>query len=317
MFFDCTLNTDVEGQPQWVVEAQWIQPDNIKIQVQNFVPGGKEGPWIGLPFPAIDVQLDFNSDILDQVQTAYTRYICKALGLDMLLKEDSYHFNMYISCTTTSYDSKGEHPITWGTQTIFYELCRAANIPLEQCGRLKDFQWLHKEELTAVCPADGAEPYAGLCGSLMFECWQRDEHWNLVHPDGKQASQLYMCLIHVDINDPDPDFKRYYFANWPCLTYVGGQEVPPEFEVDWASIAESPVHYDQPMWFMTGPDWKQLPPWTQPVSLDTLCLLDYSNLSAGKIVAMNYSYFQIGSQDVNGVGDRSIVKFHLSTSPGG
>jgi hypothetical protein len=70
------------------------------------------------------------------------------------------------------------------------------------------------------------------------------------------------------------------------------------------------------MTIMVGPDWQQLPPWTQPMALDTLCLLDYSNLSAGKIVAMNYSYFQIGSQDVNGVGDRAIVKFHLSTKPG-
>jgi hypothetical protein len=70
------------------------------------------------------------------------------------------------------------------------------------------------------------------------------------------------------------------------------------------------------MTIMVGPDWRQLPPWTQPMALDTLCLLDYSNLSAGKIVAMNYSYFQIGSQDVNGVGDRAIVKVHLSTKPG-
>jgi hypothetical protein len=71
------------------------------------------------------------------------------------------------------------------------------------------------------------------------------------------------------------------------------------------------------MWFMVGPNWHALPPWTSPMALDTLCLLDYSSLSAGKIVAMNYSYFQIGSQDVNGVGDRSVVNFSLSTKPGG
>jgi hypothetical protein len=31
-----------------------------------------------------------------------------------------------------------------------------------------------------------------------------------------------MCIIHVDINAPDPDFKRYYYTNWACLGYIGG-----------------------------------------------------------------------------------------------
>jgi hypothetical protein len=158
---------------------------------------------------------------------------------------------------------------------------------------------------------------------LWFECPQRNDDDTIYDPDAKPdfhgyhpLKKLYICLIHVDLNWPDPDSRQYYYTEWPSLVY--NTIVPAEYRVDWISDNSDAhgAHWNQPMWLRVGSNWSKLPPWSQPLALDTLCLLDYSNLSAGKIVAMNYSYFQIGSQDVNGVGDRTIVKFHLSTKPG-
>jgi hypothetical protein len=123
-----------------------------------------------------------------------------------------------------------------------------------------------------------------------------------LYRDDDTSNNFYVMLIHVDLNDAAPDFDQYYYVDWSALPgqLWGWQSAPTYYVVDyWA-------------WFCVGPNYKQLPPWTTPYAKWQLCLLDYSYLSTGKILALDYMYYQILSQDVNAVGDRAEIEFHIS-----
>jgi hypothetical protein len=88
-------------------------------------------------------------------------------------------------------------------------------------------------------------------------------------------------LIHVDLNDAAPDFDQYYYVDWSNL---------PSGILGWVA---ADTYYMEELypWFIVGPNYKQLPPWTLASSQWRVCLLDYSNLSSGKIIGMDYLYY--------------------------
>jgi hypothetical protein len=45
--------------------------------------------------------------------------------------------------------------------------------------------------------------------------------------------------------------------------------------------------------------------------------MDYSCPSVGKIIAMDYLYYQFLSYDANSVGERRVVEFHLAKDAAG
>jgi hypothetical protein len=79
---------------------------------------------------------------LEQIQTAYTRYVAKALCFDqMLLKHENPDVHMgldvRISCTTSKWDKdKGEQQVKWISNNIWWDLCGYANI--DSTGKYED-----------------------------------------------------------------------------------------------------------------------------------------------------------------------------------
>jgi hypothetical protein len=208
------------------------------------------------------------------------------------LRHETEKATVKISCTSTTYGSDGQVTVQYRSDDLYNKWASLAGTTRE---KLKDMVWFKRE----------ATPEYGTClegviGAIMYKIgWDKDKNIETI-----DYNNGYLMLIHVDLNDPDPNFEQYYFTTW---NHFAWEQSPSTWGVGMRAF-----YYKDVEWLWVGPNWAKLPPFTQPGSIETICLLDYSNLSESKILALDYSYFQILSTDVNAAGDRTMVKFHVS-----
>jgi hypothetical protein len=96
--------------------------------------------------------------------------------------------------------------------------------------------------------------------------------------DGQPSTNMYFMIIRCDLNDPIPGFDKYLWIDYSTM-------------VDYEPFdAESLLDFrcEDVIWLYEGPLYNRLDEFAN----QRMCLLDYSNPSSGKIIAMDYLYYQ-------------------------
>jgi hypothetical protein len=132
-----------------------------------------------------------------------------------------------VSCTTTAYDSDGQHVTKWVSRDLVAGWSANTGCPYWS---LRDLKWLVPMGLE------------GYCGAVLANLYRDDD----------PANNFYVMLIHVDLNDASPDFDQYYYVDWAML---------PHGVIGWERADTYYIEATRP-WFIVGPNYKQLPPWT-------------------------------------------------------
>jgi hypothetical protein len=206
--------------------------------------------------------------------------------------KEMYNAQVKISCTSTTYDSDGQETVSYRSDDLINKWASLAGVTRE---KLKEKVWFKRDSSSAYGTC-----LQGVLGAVMYKVnYDKDKQVETI-----DYTHGYLMILHIDLNDPDPNFEQYYFTTWNHLAW---EQEPSTWEIGMRAL-----YYTDIEWLWVGPNWEKLPPWTQIGSIQTLCLLDYSNLSENKILALDYSYFQILSTDVNAVGDRTMVQFNVS-----
>jgi hypothetical protein len=102
--------------------------------------------------------------------------------------------------------------------------------------------------------------------------------------------------LRIDVGDAAPGFES--------LIYTTLNSAFDKFRYIFDSNTGTYWYYPEDVkWLEHGNRWPEIPSYKN----QRFALMDFSYPSSGKLIAMDYMYYEFSTQDANAVGDRSIV----------